>query len=170
MTTSPLPISSPQRELTATSLSCPVCSMPGQIIAPHLPSPARSSSKIKCRGSGEVMNHSNPPMVLPNGQVYSKNFLRSHKRPHELNDDMNSSPTSNANKGIDLLLTFRENEKRRAMERDLRQFQSGRISRTCVVKKEENTSEEPTSSNLFCCPLTNQTFNPEQDSKPIYII
>ena len=54
--------------------NCPVCTSPGQILGSHLPTPSRSNSKIKCRGSGKVMNHQNPPMVFPNGQVFYIHF------------------------------------------------------------------------------------------------
>lgn len=36
-----------------------------------------------CRGSGEIMNHDNPPVALPNGQVFSKAFVMSQARPKE---------------------------------------------------------------------------------------
>lgn len=150
---------------------CPVCSIPGQILAPHLPSPARSSSKIKCRGSGEVMNHNNPPMVLPNGQVYSKKFLNSQKRSRSSEETTLGS--LQANKGIDILIAWRENERQKPsnLEPDSNRLQFGSISRTFKSPKaEQKFADIPESSNFFCCPTTNQTFQPDHDTKPVYII
>eukprot|EP01041_Mallomonas_annulata_P000440 gene440-788_t len=55
--------------------NCPVCSMAGGGVAAALPVPSRGSSILICRGSGLVMGQDNPPMALPNGQVYCKQFI-----------------------------------------------------------------------------------------------
>ena len=52
--------------------SCPVCSPAtgvGFALATSVPAFASPLSVLVCRGSGAVMDHENPPMALPNGQV-----------------------------------------------------------------------------------------------------
>lgn len=52
---------------------CPVCSGIGGVgasLAASVPSFVSPVSVLVCRGSGKVMNHENPPMALPNGQVF----------------------------------------------------------------------------------------------------
>jgi len=43
-----------------------------QILAARLPYAKRMHSKLICAVTREVMDDSNPPMVLPNGYVYSR--------------------------------------------------------------------------------------------------
>lgn len=54
---------------------CPVCQENMQKLAKKLPSTDPMVSSLICRISGEVMDEDNPPMALPNGQVYSKKAL-----------------------------------------------------------------------------------------------
>ena len=43
------------------------------------PLPARAAAtRRRCRVTGEAMDEDNPPMALPNGQVYSANAVASH--------------------------------------------------------------------------------------------
>jgi macrophage erythroblast attacher len=55
--------------------NCPLCSEHIAQLAAALPFSQRSHSCIVCRISGEVMDERNPPMMMPNGMVYSKNAL-----------------------------------------------------------------------------------------------
>jgi macrophage erythroblast attacher len=55
------------------NVHCPVCDT--NVLGPladHLPYAHQVNSVSVCRISGAIMNEDNPPMVLPNGQVYSK--------------------------------------------------------------------------------------------------
>lgn len=51
--------------------SCPLCTDTIQKLAVNLPSTQKSESTWICRITGEIMNENNPPMMLPNNQVYS---------------------------------------------------------------------------------------------------
>lgn len=55
--------------------NCPVCNEQFNLIAAPLPIALHSHSCLVCRVTGEIMNEDNPPMVLPNGFVYSKNAV-----------------------------------------------------------------------------------------------
>mmetsp|Transcript_13100 Transcript_13100/g.21215 ORF Transcript_13100/g.21215 Transcript_13100/m.21215 type:complete len:483 (-) Transcript_13100:528-1976(-) len=57
------------------TLDCPCCSESLGKVAAMLPISNRMHSSIVCRLSANVMNHDNPPMVLPNGQVFSLEAL-----------------------------------------------------------------------------------------------
>ncbi|EDV19740.1 uncharacterized protein TRIADDRAFT_32981 [Trichoplax adhaerens] len=57
------------------SLQCPICSSNFNEIARTLPFSHCSHSRLVCRISGEEMNGNNPPMMLPNGMVYSEKAL-----------------------------------------------------------------------------------------------
>ena len=63
--------------LSSTSdrnLNCPVCSKESfGILAESLPNAHHVNSSLVCRISGKLMDESNPPLVLPNGYVYSTN-------------------------------------------------------------------------------------------------
>ena len=59
------------------NVNCPLCSESIATLASKLPHLQRTHSCIVCRISGEVMDERNPPLVLPNGNVYSKNALLS---------------------------------------------------------------------------------------------
>jgi hypothetical protein len=55
--------------------SCPACTFPLSRLASSLTVAARTQSRLVCRLSGAVMDDRNPPLVLPNGYVYSKKAL-----------------------------------------------------------------------------------------------
>merc|ERR1711991_532480 len=55
--------------------NCPVCTKEGRILAKDLPFSHHTRSMLVCRITGETMNENNPPMLLPNGNVYSQNAL-----------------------------------------------------------------------------------------------
>eukprot|EP01135_Chromosphaera_perkinsii_P002490 Nk52_evm6s224 gene=Nk52_evmTU6s224 len=57
------------------SLNCPVCTPKMGTLSEDLPFSHRIHSCLVCRISNEIMNEDNPPMVLPNGYVYSRNAL-----------------------------------------------------------------------------------------------
>ena len=52
------------------NVNCPVCVEFGEL-AEGLPTAHFVNSSLVCRMSGRLMDESNPPLVLPNGQVYS---------------------------------------------------------------------------------------------------
>jgi len=54
---------------------CPACTFPLSRLSRSLPVAARSQSRLVCRLSGAVMDDRNPPLVLPNGFVYSRQAL-----------------------------------------------------------------------------------------------
>jgi macrophage erythroblast attacher len=54
------------------NISCPVCYDEIGRLSKGLPSSHHPVSALICRISGEIMDHTNPPMALPNGQVYSE--------------------------------------------------------------------------------------------------
>ena len=58
------------------NLNCPVCSKTLGAIAEKVQILPRSHSRIVCWVTGEVLDDSNPPMVLPNGFVYSEKAVR----------------------------------------------------------------------------------------------
>ena len=62
------------------SVLCPVCHPSLNRIAAQLPSSHHSQSKIRCRLTGLIMNDNNPPLVLPNGHVYSTRGLMEQAR------------------------------------------------------------------------------------------
>ncbi|KAJ1515683.1 hypothetical protein HMI54_011888 [Coelomomyces lativittatus] len=51
--------------------NCPVCSDPFKILAEKLPLGHHVNSSYVCYISGDVMDENNPPMVTPEGYVYS---------------------------------------------------------------------------------------------------
>ncbi|CEJ05334.1 hypothetical protein RMCBS344292_19277 [Rhizopus microsporus] len=59
------------------NVNCPICdnSTLGKL-AEKLPLSHHVNSTIVCRISGKIMNEDNPPMLLPNGRVYSFNALK----------------------------------------------------------------------------------------------
>ncbi len=57
---------------------CPVCSPTGQALAAGLPLAHFGNSYLTCRCTGEAMDGANPPMVLPNGRVYSQRAIKEH--------------------------------------------------------------------------------------------
>jgi macrophage erythroblast attacher len=54
------------------NMNCPVCTPPYSAIAQDLPFSHHENSSIVCRITGEVMDENNPPLILPNGHVYSR--------------------------------------------------------------------------------------------------
>eukprot|EP00741_Cyanophora_paradoxa_P009159 tig00001471_g8870.t1 len=52
--------------------NCPVCQDPMNRLAEKLPFSHHIHSSLVCRITGEVMDEHNPPVVLPNGHVYSR--------------------------------------------------------------------------------------------------
>lgn len=54
---------------------CPVCSPTGRALAVGLPLAHFGNSYLTCRCTGEAMDGGNPPMVLPNGRVYSQRAI-----------------------------------------------------------------------------------------------
>nr|CCA14876.1 conserved hypothetical protein [Albugo laibachii Nc14] len=54
---------------------CPTCSDIGGKLCESIPLALRPHSRLICRITGTVMNEHNPPIVLPNGYVYSHNAI-----------------------------------------------------------------------------------------------
>ncbi|KAL3897718.1 MAG: hypothetical protein SGCHY_003228 [Lobulomycetales sp.] len=68
------------------NVNCPVCERDSfGKLAENLPMNHHVNSCIVCRISGKIMDEDNPPMVLPNGYVYSKEAL------HEMADKNNGN-------------------------------------------------------------------------------
>jgi len=57
------------------SEACPVCSTQLNSIAKRLPFAACTQSRLVCSASGDEMNENNPPVMLPNGNVYGKRAI-----------------------------------------------------------------------------------------------
>lgn len=57
------------------NVHCPVCSASLNPLAASLPRSNQLNSTLVCRISGALMNEDNPPTMLPNGYVYSRNAL-----------------------------------------------------------------------------------------------
>ena len=55
--------------------NCPVCIENMFSLAKSLPYSHHTNSTIVCRITGRLMNEHNPPMILPNGYVYSREAL-----------------------------------------------------------------------------------------------
>jgi len=58
------------------NLNCPVCVPPYSEIAANLPFSHHENSSIVCRVTGALLDENNPPMILPNGHVYSQAALQ----------------------------------------------------------------------------------------------
>lgn len=56
-------------------LSCPTCVEPYLSLAQSLPRGRHENSILVCSISGDIMDENNPPMALPNGNVYSLKAL-----------------------------------------------------------------------------------------------
>ena len=54
---------------------CPICEKKINDISQNLPMITKHESSIICRINGSLMSESNPPIALPNGQVYSLSGL-----------------------------------------------------------------------------------------------
>lgn len=59
------------------SVDCPVCHPPMNDLASSLPFAHCTQSRLRCAISGDPIDEHNPPMMLPNGNVYGKQALRS---------------------------------------------------------------------------------------------
>eukprot|EP01132_Coremiostelium_polycephalum_P002207 gene2207-2721_t len=57
------------------NINCPLCNQYFKSLAQPLPISLQSHSSLVCRITGEIMNEDNPPMVLPNGNVFSRNAM-----------------------------------------------------------------------------------------------
>ncbi|RKP21624.1 hypothetical protein ROZALSC1DRAFT_26974 [Rozella allomycis CSF55] len=57
------------------NINCPVCNHEISKFASKLPCAHHINSRIVCRISGLVMDEHNPPLMLPNGKVYSTKAL-----------------------------------------------------------------------------------------------
>ncbi|EFA81832.1 lissencephaly type-1-like motif-containing protein [Heterostelium album PN500] len=57
------------------NINCPLCDEDFQSLAEPLPVSLQSHSSLICKITGEIMDEDNPPMVLPNGNVYCKNAM-----------------------------------------------------------------------------------------------
>lgn len=57
------------------SLDCPACSENLRPLAGCLTAARRNNSMIVCRHLGTVMDDDNPPLMLPNGRVYSRRAI-----------------------------------------------------------------------------------------------
>ncbi len=65
------------KSLITATITCPVCDDTfSSTLIKNTPCVHHAHSTFICRISGEVMDENNPPMVLPNGQVYSKNTIQ----------------------------------------------------------------------------------------------
>lgn len=56
--------------------NCPTCTEPYLSLSKNLPHSQHVNSILVCAISGEIMDENNPPMALPNGNVYSYNALQ----------------------------------------------------------------------------------------------
>lgn len=55
------------------NVDCPVCDTDGLgVLAKEVPWSHHVNSVIVCRITGKIMDEDNPPLCLPNGQVYSQ--------------------------------------------------------------------------------------------------
>ena len=54
---------------------CPTCSDIGSELATGLPFALQPHSRLVCRVTQTVMDENNPPVVLPNGFVYSRRAI-----------------------------------------------------------------------------------------------
>lgn len=68
------PISHPTTN--TNNSECPACTGPLKQLAKQLPYGHFEQTKLRCRLTGRLMTSNDPPMALPNGQVYSESGLR----------------------------------------------------------------------------------------------
>lgn len=72
--------------------TCPVCSEEIGKLGFSLPSSHHPVSGLICRITNEIMDFKNPPMALPNGQVYSeKAVMNQIKMSGKFNDPINNT-------------------------------------------------------------------------------
>eukprot|EP00743_Colponemidia_sp_Colp-15_P005918 GILK01006363.1.p1 GENE.GILK01006363.1~~GILK01006363.1.p1 ORF type:complete len:401 (+),score=63.77 GILK01006363.1:56-1204(+) len=69
-------------EQEGRSIDCPVCAPGVGQLAKTVPFAHHVHSSIVCRITGELMDEHNPPMVLPNGYVYSYKALSEQAAKH----------------------------------------------------------------------------------------
>eukprot|EP00742_Colponemidia_sp_Colp-10_P003053 GILJ01003256.1.p1 GENE.GILJ01003256.1~~GILJ01003256.1.p1 ORF type:complete len:383 (-),score=58.83 GILJ01003256.1:136-1284(-) len=69
-------------EQEGRSIDCPVCAPGVGTLAKTVPFAHHVHSSIVCRITGELMDEHNPPMVLPNGYVYSYKALSEQAAKH----------------------------------------------------------------------------------------
>ncbi len=55
---------------SSLGMDCPVCTDNGRVLGEALPYCQHTQSTLICRISGDLMDGTNPPLALPNGQVY----------------------------------------------------------------------------------------------------
>ncbi|KAJ3018644.1 UNVERIFIED_CONTAM: GID complex subunit containing RING finger motif [Siphonaria sp. JEL0065] len=66
------------------NVNCPICNSEVYgVLAEKLPNAHHLNSCLVCRISGDIMNEDNPPMVLPNGYVYSHKALEEMALKHD---------------------------------------------------------------------------------------
>lgn len=71
---------------------CPACSEVGSQLCSGLPFAYHPHSRLVCRVTQSVMDEHNPPLVLPNGRVYSKRGIELLTRQHRRHDQMRGHP------------------------------------------------------------------------------
>ena len=74
------PASHDSEWLTSEARDDPLTHASLRELARPLPRSRRSATRLVCRVTGEAMDEDNPPMALPNGQVYSANAVASMRR------------------------------------------------------------------------------------------
>ncbi len=62
---------------SSLGVDCPVCTDNGRVLGEALPYCHHTQSTLICRICGEIMDGTNPPLALPNGQVYGSRALNS---------------------------------------------------------------------------------------------
>lgn len=80
--------------------NCPTCVEPYLSLAQSLPRGRHENSILVCSLSGEIMNENNPPMALPNGNVYSFEALT---KMAEENDGVITDPRNQDKARVDEL-------------------------------------------------------------------
>ena len=82
--TAPSSLSNPSLPSSfSPAASCPLCCSRALFeLSAGLPTTQRSQSALVCRLSGAVMDEHNPPLVLPNGSMYSRRALQKMAHDH----------------------------------------------------------------------------------------
>jgi hypothetical protein len=137
------------------------------------------------------MNHDNPPFALPNGQVltmsclnltpptptptpllhqvYSKHFIQ--RRQESTSEEL--SQPAHRPKGIALLLAFRQKERKRSLDDGA--LPPGGFVRVAKAKTDHERVQAESLPGVipvpqFRCPITNQSFQVENEAKQVYIV
>ena len=71
-----------------TGYNCPICTEEVFPLAKDLPYTTKSASNLICRILGVIMDENNPPIVLPNKQVFSQKGIEKISKPIEGSTDM----------------------------------------------------------------------------------